>query len=46
MHFLSRMDGRPIQSVMQVQVDDTIQAQLLDGKITAIVCRTEENGVV
>lgn len=44
--FLSRMDGRPIQSVMQVQVDDTIQAQLLDGKITAIVCRTEENGVV
>ena len=44
--FLSRMDGRPIQSVMQVQVDDTIQAQLLDGKITAIVCRTEENGEV
>ena len=44
--FLSRTDGRPIQSVTQVQVDDTIQAQLLDGKITAIVCRTEENGVV
>ena len=31
--FLSTADGRPIRSVTQVQVNDTIQAQLLDGKI-------------
>ncbi len=44
--FLSRSDGKPICSVDDVQVEDQIEAQLLDGKITARVCGTEKNGVV
>ena len=44
---LFKQDGWKTDSVRDASAgDDTIQAQLLDGKITAIVCRTEENGVV
>ncbi len=44
--FMSKSDGKPIRSVDDVQVDEQIEAQLLDGKITARVCGTEKNGVV
>jgi len=44
--FLSRSDGKPIRSVDDVQVEEQIEAQLLDGKIVARVCGTEKNGVV
>lgn len=43
--FLSRSDGKPIQSVDDVKVDEQVEAQLLDGKIVARVCGTEKNGV-
>ncbi len=44
--FMSKSDGKAIRSVDDVQVDEQIEAQLLDGKITARVCGTEKNGVV
>ncbi len=44
--FMSKSDGKTIRSVDDVQVDEQIEAQLLDGKITARVCGTEKNGVV
>ncbi len=44
--FMSKSDGKPIHSVDDVQMDEQIEAQLLDGKITARVCGTEKNGVV
>ena len=44
--FVSKADGKPIHSVDDVQMEEQIEAQLLDGKITARVCGTEKNGVV
>lgn len=44
--FMSKSDGKAIRSVDDVQVDEQIEAQLLDGIITARVCGTEKNGVV
>ena len=43
---VSKADGKPIHSVDDVQMEEQIEAQLLDGKITARVCGTEKNGVV
>nr|WP_294783438.1 exodeoxyribonuclease VII large subunit [uncultured Eubacterium sp.] len=44
--FVSKADGKPIHSVDDVQVNEQIEAQLMDGKIMATVCGTEKNGVV
>lgn len=40
--FLTGEDGKPVQSVSDVQVGDEMQAQLLDGRIISRVCKIEK----